>query len=250
MKSILKYVLKNALRDRLYLGIALLLACVFAISIFLGSTSAAEKAQNTAVFASSSARIIINLGIILFICLNLSRAFENKELEFILSKAMSREKFILSYLSSFFIAALIIFSIFAIALLLITKANLIGILIWLGSLALELLIVICFSLLAALTLKNSLLAIMASCSFYLLSRMMGIFILSLENLNTTDKPILIYAIKTISLIFPRLDLFAQSVWINYGFYDYKIFAIIILQSLIYTTLLIFMSFYDFKRKQF
>ncbi len=250
MKSILKYVLKNALRDRLYIGIALLLVCAFAVAIFLGSTAASENTQTTAAFAAGAGRVIINLGIILFVCLNVARAFENKELEFILSKAVSREKFILGYLSGFFIASFIIFSLFATALFLLTSADLIGTLIWLLSLALELLIVICFSLLAALILKNPLSAIMASCGFYFLSRLMGIFILSLENLQIASKPILIYAIKIISLIFPRLDLFAQSAWINYAVQDYKILTIIAAQSLIYTALLIFMSFFDFKRKQF
>jgi ABC-type transport system involved in multi-copper enzyme maturation permease subunit len=252
MKSIFKYILKNALRDRLYIGVFLALALAFALSIFLGNTMLVEQQQSSAAFIAGSCRVIIVFGMILFVCLSVARAFENKEIEFILSKAISREKFILGYLGGFYIAALLILLVLALAIFVVTQSGLVASLVWLGSLTLEIFIVIAFALLTSLILKNPLAAIMASCGFYILSRLMGIFIISLQSTNNfilQQKPAQI-VIKAISLIFPRLDLFAQSSWLNYGIADLQILNIIGLQSLIYIALLLFMSFYDFKQKQF
>jgi len=252
MKSIFKYILKNALRDRLYIGVFLALALAFALSIFLGNTMLVEQKQSSAAFIAGSCRVIIVFGMILFVCLSVARAFENKEIEFILSKAISREKFILGYLCGFYLAALLILLILALAIFAITQSNLAATFAWLGALSLEIFIIIAFALLTSLILKNPLAAIMASCGFYILSRLMGIFIISLQSTNNVilqQKPAQI-AIKIISLIFPRLDLFAQSSWLNYGISDLQILTTIGLQSLIYIGLLLFMSFYDFKQKQF
>ena len=253
MQSILKYILKNGLRDRLYLGVFISLIVAFGISIFLGSTMLVEQRQSTAAYIAGSSRIIIVLGMILFVCLTITRAFENKEIDFILSKSIARESFVLAYLCGFFIAAFLIFIPLSLVIFFVTKTQIIGTLIWLTSLLGELAIVICFSLLAALILKNPLSSIMASFAFYTISRLMGIFVLASELPNSfvfTGKEILTLVLKCFSAVFPRLDLFAQGSWLNYEISDFTSLKIVALQILIYLPLLIFMSFHDFKKKQF
>ena len=253
MKSILGYILRNGLRDRLYLGVFVTLVIAFCLSIFLGSTMMVEQQQSTATFIAGSSRAILALGMILFVCLSVARSFENKEVEFILSKSISRQEFILAYLSGFFLAALLIFIPLIAAILIITKIQLYGLLIWCATLLSELAIVISFSLLAALILKNPLAAIMASLSFYAISRLMGIFVLAIElpdNFLFPKSHFLAIILKIFSAVFPRLDLFAQSSWLNYPISDFTSLKIIFWQSLIYIPLLIFMSFHDFKKKQF
>ena len=253
MKSILKYILRDGLTDRLYLGLFITLNVSFSISIFLGSTALNEQQQMSAAYIAGSSRAILVIGMILFVCLSTSRAFENKEVEFILSKAISRESFILGYLSGFFLAALIIFLPLVSTILIVTNANKLGLLIWSLSLFSELLITISFSLLASLILKNSFSAIMASFSFYIISRLMGMFVMAIElpqDFEQTKNHFLAATLKILSAIFPRLDLFTQSSWLNYGISDFSNLKIIFLQSLIYIPLMIFMSFHDFKKKQF
>lgn len=253
MKSILKYILKNGLRDRLYLGVFISLLIAFGVSIFLGSTMLVEQKQSAAAYIAGSSRVIIALGMILFVCLTVASAFENKEIEFILSKSISRESFILGYLIGFFLAAFLIFIPLATLMFFVTKTEFFGTLMWLVSLLCELAIVISFSLLAALILKNPLTAIMASFGFYVISRLMGIFVLAIDlpsNFSATGDHKLALVLKILSAVFPRLDLFAQSSWLNYGISDVTNLKIILWQSLIYIPLLIFMSFRDFKQKQF
>jgi hypothetical protein len=113
--------------------------------------------------------------------------------------------------------------------------------------------VISFSLTASLILTNSLLAIMASFAFYLISRLMGIFVIALnipDSISQAKNNLLAVILKILSATFPRLDLFTQSSWLNYGISDFSNFKIIILQGIIYIPLLIFMAFHDFKKKQF
>ena len=126
MKSILKYILKNGLRDRLYLGLFIAIASAFAVSIFLGTTMLVEQNQSSIVYSLATTRTILSIGIILFVCINLSRAFDNKEIEFILSKSVSREKFILGYLFGFFIASFLILVPITLLVYLIFPINKIG----------------------------------------------------------------------------------------------------------------------------
>ncbi|MBM3579948.1 MAG: hypothetical protein FJX34_04165 [Alphaproteobacteria bacterium] len=253
MNSILRYILRNGLRDRLYLGLFITLAVAFAISIFLGSTMFVEQRQTTAAYIAGSSRAILAVGMILFVCLSVSRAFESKEVEFIISKSISREQFILGYLAGFFLAAFLIFIPLVAAILLVTKANFSGLIIWSSTLLCELLIVICFSLLASMILKNSFSAIMASFAFYMISRLMGMFTMAIdlpEDFAAAKNHLLATILKILSAIFPRLDLFTQSSWLVYEINDLDNLKIIFLQSLIYIPLMIFMAFHDFKRKQF
>ncbi len=253
MKSILKYILKNGLRDRLYLGLFVALLVASAISIFLGSTMLVEEQQTAAAYIAGSARAILATGMILFVCLTVNRSFENKEVEFILSKSISREQFIVAYLSGFFLAAFLILVPLVVVISLITKADKFGLSLWAATIVAENLIIITFALLASLILKNSFSAILASFAFYLISRLMGMFVMAIEmpqDIAHAKNQFFATILKILSAVFPRLDLFAQSSWLVYGIKDFSSFYIISCQFLIYLPLMIFMAFHDFKKKQF
>ena len=130
MIPILKYILLLAIRDRLYIGIFISLIISFSLSIFLGQSALVKQQQMTSAFIAGSSRTILAIGVILFVCLNINRAFENKEVEFIISKAISRENFILGYLLGFFIAVFLIFIPLNIAIFFVTKASGFGLFIW------------------------------------------------------------------------------------------------------------------------
>ena len=256
MKSILKYILLSGTRDKLYLGLFISLIIAFSLSIFLGSTAMVEQQQMTTAYISGLSRGVLVIGTILFVCLNMNRAFENKEVEFILSKAISREQFILSYLIGFFVSILMILIPLIVAIFFVTKSDKFGLLMWSLSLLSELMIVICFSLLASLILKNSFSSILASLGFYIISRLMGMFVMAINLPKSVSTNIELSTqsfstiLKFLSAIFPRLDLFGQSEWLTYGISDFWNLQVILVQSLIYIPLMIFMAFHDFKKKQF
>jgi small neutral amino acid transporter SnatA (MarC family) len=94
---------------------------------------------------------------------------------------------------------------------------------------------------------------MASFGFYIISRLMGVFVLAInlpQDLTQAKNHFLDTSLKFLSALFPRLDLFGQSSWLTYGINDSSNLKIILLQSIIYIPLMIFMAFHDFKKKQF
>ncbi len=118
---------------------------------------------------------------------------------------------------------------------------------------LEALIIIIFSIVAALILNNIFTSILTAISFYALSRLVGVFVLTAnipENIQQFSNDSMLSVLKIISVIFPRIDLFSQSEWLIYGINNIEQIHIISLQAIIYTLLLSLMAFYDFKRKQF
>ena len=105
MISILKYVLMTAMRDWLYVGVVISLLVAFGISVLIGSSAFSENNQFSIVYVAGSGRILFAIGIIIFICFNIRKSFDNREVEFFLSKSISRSKFILSYILGFFIVS-------------------------------------------------------------------------------------------------------------------------------------------------
>ena len=94
---------------------------------------------------------------------------------------------------------------------------------------------------------------MASFGFYIISRLMGVFVLAInlpQDIAQAKNQALGVSLKFLSALFPRLDLFTQSDWLSYGISDSSNLKIILIQSLIYIPLMIFMAFHDFKKKQF
>ena len=254
MLSILKYILLTAVRDRLYVGLFIILLAAFGISCALGNASLIEKAQATTAYIAGSSRMIFAIGMILFVCFYVRKSFENREVEFILSKPISRHSLILAYLLGFVLVALLIILPLS-ALLFFMKANGVGLIYWSISLLFEALIIITFSLLAALILKSAVSAVLASLGFYMLSRMMGFFVLTIKlpesgaDFASTNR-VLHVVLKALSVVFPRLDLYSKSDWLIYGMSNFSDFYVVLGQSLIYVPLMICMAFYDFNRKQF
>lgn len=254
MYSMLKYIFLTAIRDWLYVGLFLLLLAAFGISIVLGGTALVEQRPMTTAYIAGASRMIFAIGIVLFVCFHIRRSFDNKEVEFILSKSISRHKFIFAYLLGFSVVASIILAIIIVPLFFIQSGG-IGLFYWALSLFLEMIILISFATLASLILRSAISAVLASLGFYMISRMMGFFVLtiklpeSVRDLSTSDG-IMKSLLKALSVIFPRLDLFANSDWLVYGITDFYNIKLIIIQSLIYIPLMIFMSFYDFNNKQF
>lgn len=253
MFSILKYVLMTAIRDWLYVGVVISLLVAFGISILIGNSAFAENNQFSIIYIAGSGRVLFAIGIILFICFNIRKSFDNKEVDFFLSKAISRNKYILSYILGFFIASLLALLPLIILISILPQVNYFGLFLWSLSIIFESLIFISFAILTSFIFQSAVFSVLASFGFYIISRMMGFFVMTIslsddiQNFDSFGK----FIAKLISIIIPRLDLFAKSEWLIYGanIALTDIFTILI-QSIIYVPLMIFMCFFDFNRKQF
>jgi ABC-type transport system involved in multi-copper enzyme maturation permease subunit len=254
MLSNIRYVLLTATRDRLFFGLLIGVLAAAYISSVLGSTAMLEPEQMTLSFTAASARVIIMIGIIVFIGFHMRTAFDAKEIDVLLSRPISRTTLVLSYWLGFAAVATCLVVPTVIMLYFVKVLNMTGYFLWALSLLLESWLVVSIALFAALTIRSGVGTVLASLAIYALSRMMGFFI------STTKSGILfsheeanivsVWLMKIISTVVPRLDFFAKSNWLIYGAKSYDDLTLFLLQGGVFIPLLIVAAVIDFKRKQF
>ncbi len=254
MFSNIRYVLLTATRDRLFFGLLIAVLAAAYVSSVLGSTALLEPEQMTLSFTAASARVIIMVGLIVFIGFHMKNAFEAREIDVLLSRPISRTSLVLSYWLGFAVVAalLVIPTVALVALLGIINQT--GFLLWSVSLMLEALLVISLALFTALTLRSGVATVLASLAMYTLSRMMGFFLITTKagmlfqanEVNIGAK----WLLAGVSAIVPRLDFYAKSQWLIYGPKSYEDLTLFLAQSAIFIPLLVAASVIDFKRKQF
>ncbi len=257
MIPIIRYTLLTALRDRLFIGLFIAVFCAVAIAFFLGSTALTEQNQMTLAYAAGAARMTVIVGLVLFICFHVRRSFENKEIELILSRPISRPVFVLSYWAGFAVLTVLLALPVILIIWMFTHPDMIGLLYWGGSLVLEGMLISAFALVASLIVQSAVVSVLASGGFYLLSRMMGFFMLLVAKpialpteAGTEGSIIMGWLIKAIAITLPRLDLYGKTAWLLYGIGDVQDSWVFGVQSLVYIPLLLGMAMWDFRRKQF
>ena len=255
MKTLFKFILLTGLRDKLYLSLLIILAGIFGLSNLIGFSALSEESQMQLVYFAFLSRVVIVCGMILFICFYINKEFENKEIDFILSKPISRNAFILSYWTGFNIISLILIVPVILLAIFFNNPNMVGLLWWSISVILELMLVSTFAIVASLVLRSAVVSVLATVSFYFISRMMGFFVYSIsipKDVNAVKdwSGFSEALLKFISTVFPRLDLFGKTEWLVYGVENNMDIWIVLIQSLIYILLMLFIAFYDFRRKQF
>ncbi len=254
MLTNVRYILLTALRDWLFAALMIGIVASTLIAHMLGSTALIETQEMTLSYSSASARIVIIIGLIVFACFHIRNAFDTKEIDVFLSRPITRSNLVFSYWLGFATVAL---------LLLIPTLGLIaleglinkqGFFFWAVSLLIECWLMVAVALFASFTLKSAVTSVIASMGFYVLARLMGFFIATTKSAFVFEQQwlnaILIYALKLVSMIMPRLDFFAKGDWLIYGLKhadDLKLFT---LQAAVFIPLLIFATIADFRRKQF
>lgn len=266
--SIIRYTLLTALRDWLYIGIfALVVASIF-LSIFLGGTAISEQGKMSIAYIGGSVRMITIIGLILFVCFHVRRSFDNKEVELVLTRPISRIQFVLLYYTGFAVLAFtLIFPISIVMMLSVSVFQFLdfshdeyvsalwGMGFWAVSFYFEALIIMAFSFFASLILESAVFAVLSTFAFYFIARLIGFFLISITNpVSTMHSTTLGYysekIIHGIGMLLPRLDMFSKSEWLVYGITEYYEYWLFLASSLVYITLILTMALYDFVRKQF
>lgn len=228
------------------------------ISMFLGSTSLVEEQHTSLAYMSGMSRIILVVGFVLFTCFHVRRALDNKEIDMVLSKPISRGSFIISYWIAFMILIVTVTIPLAVVMMVLgnmfyTDTSFYGIVIWSLSLICELSIMTAFAMVSTLIQKSVVSSVMSCYAFYLLSRVISFFT-SLEHPlvergGSLWEQLMGGLVKLVSALLPRLDLYARTEWVIYSIGN-DINYVWLYQSLIYIPLLLAMAVIDFRRKQF
>lgn len=255
MSIIFKYIFLTASRDFLFASILTLLSLNAFISYFFGNISLVEQ-KETAVelFAGSSKHLII-FGFIIFISFYIKRAKDNKEVQFILSKPISRTEFFLSIFLSKALLGLLVVGFFSLLNIILYRQNLLNIAVFGLSLFLEVGLITSFTLAVSMIVSSPVVSSLMSLGFYILSNTMG-YILSFinsksfdTNLNSVLQVLLVKVIKFISFFIPRLDLITKSDWIVYTLPSISKLSFLFTINLIFTLLFILIGIIDLMKKE-
>lgn len=222
------------------------------LSLFLGYAATIEKERFALVFAGGGLRIAGVMGLVLFVVFFIRRSFEAKDVELLLSRPVGRIRFLLSYATALSLLALFVgvmqgVCIYMIGWHLFGQGHLL----WIASIIAENIIMVNVALFFAMILTSAASAAMAVYGFYILSRMMG------QILGTIDAGSRIYDLKILELIMqgissvmPRLDLMGQTSWLIYGPDTQTGIGFMFVQGLVFTALIVMASLIDLIRRQF
>jgi hypothetical protein len=254
MLTTIRYIMLTASRDMLFIGVMLGMLLTTALSALLGSTAMLEGNAMTLSFAASSARITLVLGIAVFVCFHLRQSFENKEIDVLLSRPVSRPAIMLAYWLGFSLVASLLVVAAMLILSFLKGYQLEGFFLWSLTLLLEGWLLVALSLFAGFTLRSAVSSVLVTLGFYVLGRMMAFFLLTLDNpvafIHIELSPWLKGLMAGLAMIIPRLDLFAQSEWLVYGIQHPQEIHLILWQVACFVPLLLLAAIIDFLRKEF
>lgn len=248
----IRYILITALRDWLFVGLLASVLLATAISATLGSTAFLEEREMTLTFASGSSRLIVMIGIIVFVCFHIRNAFDTKEIDVILSRPISRGSLMVAYWLGFSVVGFLLTLPVILIIGLIGVHDVAGFAAWVSSFILETWLVVALALFCAFTLRSVVTSVIACMGFYVLSRMMAFFVLSAENLHAGGFVMMVLKsiLIAISSIVPRLDFFTKSDWLILGVSHPQDVLLYVAQAVIFVPFLLAASMVDFRRKQF
>ena len=254
MKTNIRYILLTALRDWLFAGLLLGVVLVVMISGALGDMAMVEPLQLRISYAAAACRLVLVVGMIVFVCFHVRSAFDTKEIDVFLSRPISRPNLVLSYWLGFTVAAMLLVVPTVAIMAWVGFLNQQGFMAWALTLALEIVLVVAVALFSSFTLKSAVSSVMGSLGFYVMSRMMGFFIATSHSaLLFRDKDLSHLSqllMKYLAIIVPRLDFFAKTNWLVYGLESMQDLWYPLIQAAIFIPLLLAATMVDFRRKQF
>lgn len=247
-----KYILTAALRDKLFLGFIAFLAVGVSLSIFFGSAAITEKEQFSIVFAAGGLRVLGGLTLILFTVFYVRKSFETRDVEYLLTRPISRIQFLAAHSIAFSALATIATLLISLVILLISQGiSLQGYLLWCFSLWFELLIIAQVALFFSFVLSSAVMATLMGCAFYVLSRLIGGILGVIDAGPTTGAGLVMEKIMlVISVIIPRFDLMTQSSWLLYADYTSFNWSFVLLQGVIFYGFVFSAAYVDFNKRQF
>lgn len=249
---LIRYVLLGAVRDRLIVTLLVLLLLGCSLAFFLGSAAVIEKDRFALVFAAGGLRLIGVMGIVLFTVFFVRRSFDNKDVEFLLSRPVSRAGFIYSYSIAFSLIAVVLAA--SIGLCVYAAGPHLfafGHVLWVFSIAVELVIMVNAALFFSLYMSSATSAAMSTLAFYVLARMMGQLLGIVDSSLVVDTGPMAMAVQLVSVITPRLDLMGQTSWLLYGVGDGGVgIGFVALQGFLFCMLISLAALLDLEKRQF
>lgn len=246
------YVLKAAVKDRLVLACLALTVLTVSLSLFVGDAAIVEKSQFVIVYTAGGLRVLSVLAVVLFTTFYMQRSFAQRDVEYLLSRPLSRVTFLLSHAAALAITSAALAALAGGAIAAMAYHDLSSFhLIWTISLFFEVMLMAFVALFFGMVLSSATLSTLAALGFYVLARMTGQLLgIIHEHAVTWGGQFLEPVTEVISMLTPRFDLMTQSSWLIYGPQGHEGFLFLFAQTGVFSLLVLSAAVVDLVRRQF
>lgn len=252
--TLIKYVMTAARRDKLFLSLLAIMIVGAFLSVFLSSSAIVEKGQFSIIYMGASLRILGLLGLVLFVVFFIRRSFEDRDVEYLLTRPVSRTVFILSHAAAFSLLSLMVSLSLSIGLGYFSYQvdQFEGAVYWSTGVICEYILMVNVALFFSMVLSSPVGAAMSSLGFYVLGRLVGqlLYIAKNPSIELPGNDILSGIFQGVSTLIPRLDLMTQTSWLIYGPESVKDYLFIPVQVGLFLFLILLAALVDLKRRQF
>lgn len=253
MVATVRTILLVARRDKLFIALLMAIALAAAVSAGLGKGAIVEQKEMALVFAAASIRLVVVFGLVIFVLFSLARMFASGELALILSRPLTRTRFIVAAWAGYGTVALVLLVPAGLAIWLVGPPPSAGFGLWAVSLVLEASLMVAVALFFGLALASPVSAAVVVLGFYVLARMTRFFVAMLDvawaDQSDAFGQFAQAALTVISAIIPRLDLFGRTEWLVHGAEFARADWLMVVQWAIYLPLVLAATAYDFRRKR-
>jgi ABC-type transport system involved in multi-copper enzyme maturation permease subunit len=250
--AIARYTILEAWRNRLVLLVAAAVILLTLLSVFAKALAITESDRLQIAILAATLRVAGVFLITLYILNGLTREFNDKVIEMMLSLDLPRPGYLFGKFIGFAVIAIAVAAVLTLPVALMAPGS--AALAWGASLAMELLIITALSVFCITTFSQLLPAAAFVAAFYLLARSISaIQLMSTSALIDTDAPgqtVARLLADGLALLLPRLDGFAQAAWLAGEPMAPGVLLAALAQTGIYITLLLAAAIFDFYRKNY
>lgn len=252
MLPTLRYIVLVARRDRLFGALCLTIFVAAGLAAMLGSAALVEQAEMALSFAAAATRLVLVVGLAVFVPFSVHRLFESGELSLILSRPMTRARLVVSAALGYGGVALFLALPVWLSVWLVGPPPAEGFSVWAVSLVLEASLVVAGALFFSLSLASPVASTIATLGFYALARMAP-FLVGILDAGWAAQvgavgALLDFTMTGIAALMPRIDLFARTDWLIQGAATGRDAGLMLLQWLVYLPLLLAAAIFDFRRR--
>ena len=252
IKTISKFTIIEAMRNRLILLTILVMDISFGMIEFIGDLSITEHRVTQVAILAAFLRLSAMVIITMFVVTSTVRELQDKTLEMILAMSVRRSSYYLGKLIGFFYVVIIVSILFMLMLLIYAPME--QVVIWGLSLMLEMVLVVAFALVMLFSFNQIPSALTGVFVMYAASRTAtSIYLMSKYPIvahDTVAQEFMDGFIEVLTWLLPDLHRYTQTEWLAYGTAEWSVLPPLLMQTVIYLLLLSSLSLFDFHRKNF
>lgn len=247
------YIGKAVVRDRLVMVMLGLMLMAGVLSIILSGATLMEQRQFSMASLASSIRLVAIIGMVVFISFFQRRAYEYREIDYLLATPVGRYRYLFSVALAFILLSLFLSLVMGAVVVLLQRHINEALVYWTVSAFVELSLTVTFTLFLSMRLRSATVCAMLSLAFYTLARLLGAVLGVIDSPLLDDMKYLEFfrhAVSFIAVFIPRFDLLAQSQWLIYGQVEGITPWLLAGQWSAFTALFLTCAFFDLRRNQF